>query len=36
MQDYGITCETDGDKALGITPLTGFEAYGISAARWIA
>ena len=36
MNDYGITCETDGDMARVVAPLTGFEAYGIIAARWIA
>ena len=36
MHDYGITCETDGDMARVVTPLTGFEAYSIIAARWIA
>jgi hypothetical protein len=36
VNDYGITCETNGDMATGVTPLAGFEAYGIIAARWIA
>jgi hypothetical protein len=36
VNNNGIPSETDGDIALIVTPLTGFEAYSIIAARWIS